>query len=121
MSPEKPTSDNDVIARLKQIEERQRNQERVPTREFETENGFQVSVQFFPDDLSNVTLRHAGLTSHFSIQAERLQFMELRGPDDEHVTNPDIIARHGQEAKRLYDAGAFAPDAKTDHQTESDN
>lgn len=124
MSFEKPgTSDDDkkieeALARLRQRLD-ERDEKKQPYK-YESETGFGVTVFPYEEGLLNLYLREGGHESTFSVQGNELRFTELRGPDDEHVTRPNIVARHKAEAERLLKAGELTPEKTIKDQLDLD-
>lgn len=99
--PKKPSALDAALAQLeKNILERERN-----GKNFETPHGFSASLRFYDNGFTNLTLKQAGLYSVFAVYPDGVTFNELRGPDDELLTDAQLVRKHSEEAHFLFTEG----------------
>ncbi len=99
--PKKPSALDSALAQLeKNILERERN-----SKSFETANGFSANLRFYDNGFTNLTLKQGGHYSVFEVTPDGVRLNELRGPDDELLTDIQLINKHSQEAQFLFAEG----------------
>jgi len=108
--PKKISELDAALARLeKNVLEKNQN-----AKSFETPNGFSASLRFYDNGFTNLTLRHNGQYSVFAVTPVGIGFNELRGLDDELLTEKSLITRHTAEAQLLFDLGSLEKHSSDD-------